>query len=102
MSLQQITCSIAVSRDSGFNKNYSNTFAEKLKSKPKAAEERNACLSVCDVAEIDVRQSDCHFTDREKLYDAPNQGFGRNIELFKFIKSNENLEGCARIMIFRY
>ena len=57
MSLQQITCNIAVSWDSGFNKNYRNTFAEKLKSKPKATEERNACLSVCDVAEIDVRQS---------------------------------------------
>ena len=41
-------------------------------------------------------------TDREKLYDAPNQGFGSDIELFKFIKSNENLEGCARIIIFRY
>ena len=43
-SSQQITCSIAVSRDSGFDKK--NTFAEKLKSEPKATEERNACLTV--------------------------------------------------------
>ena len=45
MSLQQVICSIAVSRDSGFNKNYRNVSAEKLKSKPKAPEERNACLT---------------------------------------------------------
>ena len=100
MSLQQITCSIAVSGVSGCNKNYRNIFAEKLKSKPKATEERNACLTVCDDAETDVRQSDYHFTDRDKLYDAPNQGFGKDIELFKFIKRNVKLEGCARVMFF--
>ena len=43
-SLQQITCSIAVSRDSGFDKE--THFAEKLKSEPKATEERNTCLTV--------------------------------------------------------
>ena len=43
-------------------------------------------LPVCDVAEIDVRQSGYHFTDRDKLYDAPNQGFDRDIVLSKAIK----------------
>ena len=45
MSLQHITCSIAVSRDSGFDKNKGKRFAEKLKSKPKAIEKINACLT---------------------------------------------------------
>ena len=39
MRLQQIACTIAVSKDSGFDKNKGKTFAEKLKSKPKATEE---------------------------------------------------------------
>ena len=58
-SLQQITCSIAVSRDSGFDKKTKTkkiTFAEKLKSEPKATEERNTSLTamsqklMCDKA----------------------------------------------------
>ena len=31
----------------------------------------------CNVTKTDVRQGDYHFADRDKLYAAPNQGFGR-------------------------
>ena len=70
----------------------------------------------CKVTKIDVRQSDYHFADRDKLYEAPNQGFGRPFNVptdtellvcsfLKFIKSKEKLDWCARkrtIMIFLY
>ena len=70
----------------------------------------------CNVTKINVRQSDYHFADRDKLYEATNQGFGRQFNLpthiellvcsfFKFIKSKGKLDGCARkrtIMIFLY
>ena len=45
----------------------------RLKFKTKAIDERNTHLTVWDVAKIDVRQSDHHYTDRDKLYDAPKQ-----------------------------
>ena len=35
----------------------------------------------CYVTKIDVRQSDYHFADRDKLYEAPNQGFGRQFNV---------------------
>ena len=35
----------------------------------------------CNVTKIDVRQSDYHFADRDKLYEAPNQGFGRQFSV---------------------
>ena len=35
----------------------------------------------CYVTNIYVRQSDYHFTDRDKLYEAPNQGFGRQFNV---------------------
>ena len=34
-----------------------------------------------NATKIDVRQSDYHFADRDKLYEAPNQGFGRHINV---------------------
>ena len=68
------------------------------------------CMFDCNVTKIDVRQSDYHFADRDKLYEAPNQGFQRTYSywtvgllVFKFIKRKEKLDGCARkrtIMIF--
>ena len=68
----------------------------------------------CYVTKIDARQSDYHFADRDKLYEAPNQGYGRqfnvpnHIELLvfsflSFSKNKEKCDGCARkrtIMIF--
>ena len=70
----------------------------------------------CYVIKINVRRSDYHFADRDKLYEAPNQGFWQAIQrtylywtvgllVFKFIKSKEKSNGCARkrtIMIFFY
>ena len=38
-------------------------------------------LLCCYVTKIDVRQSDYHFADRDKLYEAPNQGFGRQFNV---------------------
>ena len=35
----------------------------------------------CNVTKIDVRQSDYHFADRDKLYEATNQGFGRQFNV---------------------
>ena len=35
----------------------------------------------CNVTKIDVRQSDYHFADRDKLYESPNQGFGRQFNV---------------------
>ena len=43
--------------------------------KMKARDERNAHLTVWDVTKIDLQQSDYHYTDRDKLYDAPNQWY---------------------------
>ena len=74
------------------------------------------CVFDCNVTKIDVRQRDYHFADRDKLYEAANQGFGRQFNVatdidllvcsfFKFIKNKENLDGCTRkrtIMIFLY
>ena len=34
-----------------------------------------------NVTKIDVRQSDCHFADRDKLYEAPNKGFGKQFNV---------------------
>ena len=34
-----------------------------------------------NVTKTDVRQSDYHFADRDKLYEAPNQGFGRQFNV---------------------
>ena len=30
-------------------------------------------MFACNVTKLDVRQSDYHFADRDKLYEAPNQ-----------------------------
>ena len=35
----------------------------------------------CNVTKNDVRQSDYHFADRNKLYEATNQGFGRQFKV---------------------
>ena len=35
----------------------------------------------CYVTKIDERQSDYHFADRDNLYEAPNQGFGRQFNI---------------------
>ena len=35
----------------------------------------------CNVTKIDVKQSDYHFADRDKLYEATNQGFGRQLNV---------------------
>ena len=35
----------------------------------------------CYVTKMDVRQSDYHFADRDKLYEAPNQGYGRQFNV---------------------
>ena len=35
----------------------------------------------CYVTKIDMRQSDYHFADRDKLYEAPNQGFDRPVNV---------------------
>ena len=35
----------------------------------------------CNVTKIDVRQSDYHFADRDKLYEPTNQGFGRQFNV---------------------
>ena len=111
-SLQQITCSIAVSRDSGFDK---ETHCGKVKIRTESNRGKK-CMFDCNVTKIDVRQSDYTFADRDKLYEATNQRFGRqfnvptHIELLvcsflRFIKSKGKLDGCARkrtIMIFLY
>ena len=58
----------------------------------------------CNVTKIDVRQSDYHFADRDKLYEATNQGFGRQFKIPTHIellvcsflslsKANENSMG---------
>ena len=77
-SLQQITtCSIAVSGDSGFDK-------EHICWKVKIRTENNRgkkCMFDRYVLKIDVRQIDYHFADRDKLYEAPNQGFGRQFNV---------------------
>ena len=38
-------------------------------------------MSDCNVTKIDVRQCDYHSADRDKLYEAPNQGFGRQFNV---------------------
>ena len=35
----------------------------------------------CYVRKIDVRQNEYHFADRDKLYEAPNQGYGRQFNV---------------------
>ena len=35
----------------------------------------------CYVIKIDVRQSEYLFADRDKLYEAPNQGYGRQFNV---------------------
>ena len=47
-----------------------------------------------------MRQSDYHFTDRDKLYDAPNQGFGRDIELLSLSKAMKNSKGVQELWFF--
>ena len=39
------------------------------------------CMFDCNVTKNDVRQSDYHFADRDKLYEATNQGFGRQFNV---------------------
>ena len=39
------------------------------------------CMFDCNVTKIDVRQSDYNFADRDKLYEATNQGFGRQFNV---------------------
>ena len=39
------------------------------------------CMFDCNVTKFDVRQSDYHFADRDKLYEAPNQRFGRQFNV---------------------
>ena len=39
------------------------------------------CMFDCNVTKIDVRQSDYHSADRDKLYEAINQGFGRQFNV---------------------
>ena len=43
-------------------------------------------MHVCNVTKLDVRQSDYHFADRDKLYEAPNQGFGRQFNVHTHIE----------------
>ena len=38
-------------------------------------------MFACNVTKFDVRQSDYHFADRDKLYEAPNQGFDRQFNV---------------------
>ena len=51
-----------------FHMNYRNTCAEGLN-----PNKRKKYTLAWDVTNIDVRESDCHNTDREKLYTAPKQ-----------------------------
>ena len=39
------------------------------------------CMFDRYVSKIDVRHIDNHFADRDKLYEAPNQGFGRQLKV---------------------
>ena len=44
------------------------------------------CMFDCNVTKIAVRQSDYHFADRDKLYEATNQGFGRQFNVLTHIE----------------
>ena len=99
--LQQITCSIAVSNGSGFDKE-----THLLKSEPKATEARNACLTVmsqklmCDKA-ITTLQIATNYTKlpiRDLAGNSTHIQLPTHIELlvcsfFKFIKAKENSMG---------
>ena len=59
-------------------------------------------------------QRDYHFTDRDTLYDCPNQAFGRQFDVYthiellgflslsKAMKNSKGVQGKEQIMIFGY
>ena len=92
-----------------------NTFAEKLKSEPKATEERNACLTVmsqkllCDKKRLPLCSSRQTIrSSKPGIWKAIQRTYSYwtvGLLVFKFIKSKEKFDGCARkrtIMIFLY